>query len=116
MKRYLLLLALAGCATTSSFNQSLYTAAQLNDAAVKAIGSLVQSGTLSSTTATKALTVTNSVQASLVLAQAAENAGNAGSAQATMNAVTATLTSLTTCLANKTAGAATACIAGVPSP
>ncbi len=108
--RYLICLLLVGCATTS-FNNSLYSAAQLNDAAVKTIGSLVQSGTLSSANATKALTVTNSVQASLVLAQAAENAGNAGSAQATMTAVTSTLSTLTACLANKTT--ATACIAGL---
>lgn len=115
MRRLLPCLLLVGCAT-SGFNTSLYDAAQLNDAAVKTIGSLVQSGALTSTNAEKALTITNSVQAALVLAQSAENAGNQSSATATLTAVTTALTTVTACLTSTNLPNVTACLAGVPAP
>ena len=116
MKRLTLLmpLILAGCATTS-VTSDIATATQLNTAALTAATSLAQSGAISSAQLKAIYTVTNSVEAVLVTAEQAENAGNATTATATYTAALATISALTGCLKG-TAATITACIIGVPQP
>src|SRR5271154_6516058 len=110
--RYLVLLLLAGCATVTN---SIGTATQLNTAALTAAVSLAQSGAISSKQLAEVTNVTNGVEAALVLAEQASNAGNSATASATYTAVMATLTAVTACLTPKApASTIDACIVGVP--
>ena len=81
--RYLVLLLLAGCATVTN---SIGTATQLNTAALTAAVSLAQSGAISSKQLAEVTNVTNGVEAALVLAEQASNAGNSATASATYTA------------------------------
>lgn len=113
--RYLLCLLLVGCAATPT--TEIGSATQLNTAALTAAVSLAQSGAISSKQLAAVMNVTNGIEAALVLAEQASNAGNTTSAKATYTAVMATLAAVTACLTPKApASTIDACIAGVPAP
>jgi len=119
MKRLALCLVLAGCASTPSVTpvtSAISTAAQLNTAALTAAVSLANSKAISSAQLSKVVAVTNGVEAALVLAEQAVNAGNQATAQEKLNAAMATVSALTACLAPKSISQVDACIAGVQAP
>ena len=112
----LLLPLFAGCAAMPVTN-TVADAAQLNTTAITTAVSLANSGAINSSELSKVLGVTNAVEAALVLAEQANNAGNATSAQATLTAVMTTLGQVTACLApGRTTNVVDACIAGVTAP
>jgi thiamine monophosphate kinase len=97
----LLILILAGCATTSAsgtFTQALSAAEAADDAIVVASTSLLQAGTISSVQASKILTITDGINAALTLANTAYTAGNLTSASTQISTVVGVITAVQACL------------------
>lgn len=102
----ILFVILYGCATTNSaqtFTQTIATASAADDAIVLATTSLLQGGSISSNQAKKILTLTDGINATLMLANNAYQAGNISSAITQITTVTSLLVTLQSCLATAAA-------------
>lgn len=97
----ILVALLYGCATTSApatFTQALAAAETADDAIVVTANTLLQSGAITSAQASKILTITDGVNATLTLANSAYTAGNVTSASAQITTVVTLLTTVQACL------------------
>ena len=101
MRLLLVFCLLSGCATTSSsgtFTQALAAAEAADDAIVVTSTTLLQSGSITSTQASKILTVTDGINAALTLANNAYTAGNLTSANAQIATAVGVITAVQACL------------------
>lgn len=99
--KYLLLLLLAGCASTpvpQTFNQLLLTAGTVDDAVVVAIDTALKSGAITAAQAQKVATITDSVQTTLAAAKAANALGQTAVATSQLSLATASLTKAQACI------------------
>lgn len=113
--KYLVLLLLAGCASTSgvqTFNQLLLTAGTVDDAVVVATDTALKAKTITASQAQRVANLTDTIQASLAAAKAAYALGQTGTATSTLAAAQAALTKAQACI---TAPATIdACLGGTP--
>jgi hypothetical protein len=107
---------LVACATTSvqTFYQLELTAGTLNDTAINTLDTLVRNKAITGMQASAALQITDAVQAAIVTANNAYQAGNQATANSDLVAISATLTAVQTCLVKP--ATFTTCLAGVPTP
>jgi hypothetical protein len=104
---FLIMLVLVGCATTTgpaqTFTQALAAAEAADDAVVTTTTTLLTGGSITSAQASKILTITDGVNATLTLANNAYQAGNVTSASAQIATAVTLLATIQSCLSTAAA-------------